>query len=157
MDIIVSIVVVVIFAIIPTHNKFLLGSLETYGSNWFCTIARNIDICHILILATSVLALNVSAAWVAKFTCGLNMRQEIVLLISWVIKVHIFSGLIVTSMSWWFALGTTDVRVGLIFSELLHLLLLFIPIYALLVVIGIVLQVFFRGIMTQNFLLILVY
>lgn len=84
-DIIIRIVVVVIFTIIPTHNEFFFGSLETYGSNWFCTIARNIDICHILILATSVLALNVSAAWVAKFTCGLNVRQEIVLLISRVI------------------------------------------------------------------------
>ena len=144
MDIIIC-VMMVIFAVVPTHNKFFFSSFKTYGSNWFCTIARNINISHILVWTSSLLNRNISTTRVTKLTSGLNVRQKIMLLVSWIIKVHILSCLIVTSMSWWFTLWSTDIR-WLIFSKLLHLLLLFISIP--IIVIRIILQILFWSIMT---------
>lgn len=74
MNVVICIVIIMIFTVVPTHNKFFFSSLKTYGSNRFCTIARNIYISHILVLTTSVLGLWLSAVWVTKLTSGLNVR-----------------------------------------------------------------------------------
>ena len=128
----IHIVILVMVVFIPPHDQLFLRSLEPYRSDRLRSIARNIDICHILIPLSPEVAI------------GHHVRQHLLLHIRWVIEVNILLPILL--MHWRLSLHRSlvlldDVGIGRILHKLLGLLII--------ILVLLVLKVLFRGVVAQ--------
>lgn len=145
----VDVVILVVVMLVSPHDQFLFSPFQPNRSHWFGTITRDINVCHVLVVLVASLPLS-WRIYVRKHTASINIWR--------IIHIHILI-LVVVSICFvdrGLSLhGSMMVRVqiagGRVVSELLHLVLVIIVIVLPLSI----LEVLFRGIVSQKLLLFL--
>jgi len=130
----VDVVILMMIVLVSPHYQLLLCPLESDWSYRLCSITRDIDVSHILIVSMPL----------SEIVVGHHLRQHLLLDIWWVIQVHVL--LPILFMNWGLSFHglvmlICNVGVWRIFPQLLGLIVV--------IIVVVILQVFLRSDVAQ--------